>query len=134
MFINLTKNCRIPLFIDTRDTFNEENRTVIVWMARNEYPSGVHFSCNMYIHHSNLAMRRLRKRKDIILFKSKEGATQDYPLVMVVCLLLVFHLSRMLKKEFNEVKSRGTSQFGYFWKKAKGFWWSGKMMRRKRRF
>ena len=34
------------LLIDTRNAFNEENRTAMLWDFRHEWPSGVHFTFN----------------------------------------------------------------------------------------
>ena len=38
------------LLIDARNTFNEENRTGILWAVRNEWPCGAQFTFNCYRH------------------------------------------------------------------------------------
>ena len=45
------------LLIDVRNTFKEENRKMMMWLARHELPSGSRFMFNIYRHHSVLVMR-----------------------------------------------------------------------------
>ena len=42
------------LLIDARNTFNEENRTAMLWAVRNEWPSGAQFNFNCYRHWATL--------------------------------------------------------------------------------
>ena len=36
------------LLIDARNTFNEENRTAMLWPVRHKWPSGAQFTFNCY--------------------------------------------------------------------------------------
>ena len=38
------------LLIDARNTFNEENRTAMLWVVHHEWPSGAQFTFNLYRH------------------------------------------------------------------------------------
>ena len=45
------------LLIDTRNAFNEENRTSILWAVWNKWPSGAQFTFNCYRHWAMLVVR-----------------------------------------------------------------------------
>ena len=40
------------LLADARNAFNDINRTVMLWVLRNEWPSGARFRFNCYQHHA----------------------------------------------------------------------------------
>ena len=42
------------LLIDARNAFNEDNRTEMLWIFWNEWPSGAQFTFNCYRHWSTL--------------------------------------------------------------------------------
>ena len=45
------------LLIDTRNTFNEENRTAMLWAVRHKCPSGAQFTFNCYRHWYTLVVQ-----------------------------------------------------------------------------
>ena len=70
------------LLIDARNAFNEENRTVMIWAVRNEWPSGAQFTFNCYRHWDMLMVRDIENGSGHFLH-SKEGVTQGDPLAMI---------------------------------------------------
>ena len=45
------------LLIDLRNTFNEDNRTAILWVVQNKWPSGAQFNFNCYRHWAILVIQ-----------------------------------------------------------------------------
>ena len=78
------------LLVDAQNAFNEENCTSILWAVRHEWPSGVRFSFNCYRHWATLVIRAGDGMGHFLF--SKEGATQGYPLAMVVYRLGILSL------------------------------------------
>ena len=70
------------LLIDARNAFNEENHTYMLWVVRNEWPSGSRFTLKYYLHWATLVIRS-GVGKVHFLF-SKAGVNQGDPLAMVV--------------------------------------------------
>ena len=70
------------LFIDAQDTFNEENRTAMLWAIWHEWPSGAQFTFNCYHHWATLVVRDTGDGSGHFLH-SKEGVTQGYPLAII---------------------------------------------------
>ena len=70
------------LLIDARNSFNEENRTAMLWAVRSEWPSGSQFMFNCYRHWATLVVWYTGDGSGHFLH-SKEGVTQGDPLVMV---------------------------------------------------
>lgn len=68
------------LLVDASNAFNEENRRVILWVMRHEWPSAARFSFNIYRHWGQLIVRN-QSKPSLIIF-SKEGVTQGDPLSM----------------------------------------------------
>ena len=45
------------LLIDAHNAFNEENLTAMLWAVRHEWPSGLQFTFNCYLHWATLVVR-----------------------------------------------------------------------------
>ena len=45
------------LLIDAQNTFNEENRTEMLWAVWHEWPSGAQFTFNCYRHWATLVVQ-----------------------------------------------------------------------------
>ena len=45
------------LLIDARKTFNEDNRTAMLWAVQHECPSGAEFTFSCYFHWATLVVR-----------------------------------------------------------------------------
>jgi hypothetical protein len=87
------------LIIDARNAFNEQNRTVMLWVVRHEWPSGARFTFNCYHHWCTLVIRGKDGNGAVIIF-SKEGVVQGDPLSMFAYGIGILPLIRQLKKEF----------------------------------
>ena len=70
------------LLIDAHNTFNEDNKTKILWAVRHEWPSGMQFTFNCYCHWANLLVRDLEDGAGHSLHR-KEGVIQGVPLSMI---------------------------------------------------
>ena len=66
------------LLIDARNSFNEENRTAMLWAVRHEWPGGAQFTFNCYRHWATLVVRDTADGSGHFLH-SKEGVTQGGP-------------------------------------------------------
>ena len=53
------------LRIDARNAFNEINRTVMLWVIRHEWPSGVRFYFNCY-QRRNILQTSVRSLSDLV--------------------------------------------------------------------
>ena len=84
------------LLIDAHNTFNEENRTAMLWAVRHEWPSGTQFTFNCYRHWSMLVVRDIGDGPGHFLH-SKEGVTQEDPLAMIAYGIGVLPLIRELR-------------------------------------
>ena len=60
------------LLIDSRNAFNEEKRTAMLWDLRHEWPSGTQFTFNCYRHWVTLMVWDIRDGSGHFLH-SKEG-------------------------------------------------------------
>ena len=62
------------LIIDTWNSFNEDNRTGMIWDVRHEWPSGAQF---IFMYYRHWATMMVRKKEDGSghLLHSKEGVT-----------------------------------------------------------
>lgn len=88
--------------IDAENGFNLENRIVMLWTVRHEWPAGARFAFNCYRHCSILVIRG-----DIhhcVFLLSQEGVTQGDPLAMILYGLGLLPLIRQLKAEFPDVE------------------------------
>ena len=83
------------LLIDARNSFNEENRTDILWAVRHEWPSGAQFTFNCYRQWATLVVRETGDRSGHF-FNSKEVMTQGGPLAMIAYGIGVLPLTREL--------------------------------------
>ena len=83
------------LLIDTRNAFNEENRTAMLWAVRHEWPSGAQFTFNCYRHWATLVVRDIGDGSGHFLH-SKEGVTQGDPLAIIAYGIGVLPLIREL--------------------------------------
>ena len=70
------------LLIDAHTTFNEENRTAMLWAVCHKWPSGAQFTFNCYRHLATLVVWDTGDRSGHFLH-SKEGVTQGDPLAMI---------------------------------------------------
>ena len=82
--------------IDTRNAFNEENLTAMLWDVRHGCNSGAQFTFNCYRHWATLVVRDTGDRSGHFLH-SKEGVTQGEPLAMIAYGIGVFPLIRELR-------------------------------------
>ena len=85
------------LLIDTRNAFNEENRTAMLWAVRHEWPSGAQFTFNCYRHWATLVVRNTEDGSGHFL-QSKEGVTQGDLLAMIAYGIGVPPLIRELRR------------------------------------
>ena len=70
------------LLIYTRNTSNEENHTVVLWVVRYEWSSGAQFNFKCYSHRAILVIRYNGGMRHFL--QSKEWVTQGEPIVMIV--------------------------------------------------
>ncbi len=91
------------LLIDAHNAFNEQNRTVMLWTVRHEWPSGARFAFNCYKHWSILVIRNNDGSGATFLY-SKEGVTQGDPLSMFAYGIGILPLIRLLKTKFPAVE------------------------------
>ena len=84
------------LLIDTRNAFNEENRTAMLWAIWHECPSGAHFTFNCYRHWDKLVVWDTGDGSGHFLH-SKEGVIQGDPLAMIAYDIGVLPLIRELR-------------------------------------
>ena len=78
------------------NTFNEENRTDMLWAVRFECPSGVLFIFNCCRHWATLVIRAGDGTGHFIF--SKEGVTQGDPITMVAYELGILPLIHELRQ------------------------------------
>ena len=67
--------------IDVRSAFNEENRAVILWAVRHDWPSGSYFTFKCCCHWDTLVIRDGGGMRHFVYRKS--GVSQGYPLTMI---------------------------------------------------
>ena len=89
------------LLIDAKNAFNEQCRTMMLWIVRHEWPAGARFTFNCYKHWGILMIRNSDGTGTFIF--SKEGVTQGDPLSMFVYGIGLLPLIRTLKKSFPEL-------------------------------
>ena len=89
------------LLIDTRNLFNEENHTAMIWAMRFEWPSGARFAFNCYCHWVTLVTRAGNGTGHFLF--SKDGLTQGESLDMVAYGLGTPPLIRELRKAHSGV-------------------------------
>ena len=87
------------LLIDAKNAFNEQNRMLMLWTVRHEWPTGARFAFNCYRHWSVLYIRDADGSASTIY--SKEGVTQGDPLAMFLYGLGVLPIIRELNDEFD---------------------------------
>ena len=80
----------------TRNAFNEENRTAMLWAVRHECPSGAKFTFNCYRHWDTLVVQDTGDGSRQFLH-SKEGLIQGDPLAMIAYVIGVLPLIRELR-------------------------------------
>ena len=80
----------------TRNAFNEENRTAMLWAVRHEWPSGAQFTFNFYHHWAMLVVWDTGDGSGHFL-QIKEGVTHGEPLAMIVYGIGVLPLIRELR-------------------------------------
>ena len=85
------------LLIDARNSFNEENRTAMLWAVRHEWPGGAQFTFNCYRHWATLVVRDTADGSGHFLH-SKEGVTQGDPLSMIAYVIGVLPLIRDIRR------------------------------------
>ena len=90
------------LLVDTRNAFNEGNRTAFMWTIRHRWPAGVRFTFNCYRHWAQLLVRSVDGDEGTILF-SKEGCTQGDPLAMIVYGIGMLPLVELLELNIPEI-------------------------------
>ena len=90
------------LLIYTRNAFNEENRTAMLWDVRHKWPSGARFTYNCYRHWSTLVVRNTEDGSGHFLH-SKEGVTQGDPHAMIAYGIGVLPLIRVLRLDHPQV-------------------------------
>ena len=78
------------LLIDTHNTFNEENRTAMMWALRHTCPSGLRFAFSCY-HLWVTLLIRAGNRMGHFLHR-KEGVTKGDPLAMIVYVIGIIPL------------------------------------------
>ena len=84
------------LLIDTRNPFNEKNRTSMLWEVRHEWPSGAQFGFNCYCHWATLVIRAGYVTGNFLY--SKKGVTQGNPLDVVAYGLEIIPIIQELRK------------------------------------
>ena len=77
----------------SRNAFNKENQTAMLWAVRHERPSGAQFPFNCYRHWSTLVVRDTGDGSGHF-FNRKEGVTQGDPLTMIAYVIGVLPLIR----------------------------------------
>lgn len=90
------------LLVDAKNAFNEQNRTIMLWVVRHEWPSGARFAFNCYRHHFILMIRKMDGSACVM--HSKEGVTQGDPLAMVIYGIGMLPLVREVKKSIPTVR------------------------------
>ena len=86
------------LLIDAKNAFNEQCRTMMLWIVRHEWPAGARFTFNCYKHWGILMIRNSDGTGTFIF--SKEGVTQGDPLSMFVYGIGLLPLIRILNVSF----------------------------------
>ena len=133
------------LLIDARNSFNEENRTSILRVVRNKWPSGAQCTFNCYRHWATMVVRDKGDGSGHFLH-SKEGVTQGDPLAMIEYGIGVLpssgsieeptpasqiHGTRMMRGQEGSSNTsscifgtyrRGDSQGDTTWSRPKAFW------------
>ena len=71
------------LLIDTRNAFNEIDRTVMLWVIHHEWQSGARCCFNCYQHHELLVNHGAIGKSVVIAIQ--EGVTQGDPLSTICC-------------------------------------------------
>ena len=95
------------LLIDARNSFNEDNRTDMLWEVRFECPYGARFVFNCYCHWATLVIR-VGDGTGHFLFR-KEGVNHGDPMDMVVYGLVILPLICELRQAHP-----GITQLWYF--------------------
>ena len=90
------------LLIDAWNSFNEENRTAMLWAVWHEWTSGAQFNFNCYRHWATMVVRDMEGGSGHSLY-SKEGVTQGYPLAMIAYGIGVLPLIRELRDAYTHV-------------------------------
>lgn len=90
------------LLVDARNAFNEQNRTIMLWVVRHLWPSGARFTFNCYCHHAILMIRTMDGSECVI--HSCEGETQGDPIATVSYGLGMMPLTRDVKRIVSSVK------------------------------
>ena len=83
------------LLIDARNSFNGENRTVMMWAVQLKWPSVVWFEFNCYRHWANLVIKECDGTGHFL--HSKEWATQGDTLYMIIYILGILSLILYLR-------------------------------------
>jgi hypothetical protein len=89
------------LQLDAQNAFNELDRSVMLWIARHEWPTAFHFVFNCYQHHALLVVHSSSGKRFFLY--SKVGVTQGDPLSMVLYGLSTLPLIRELKVVYSEL-------------------------------
>lgn len=84
------------VLVDARNAFNEQNREVMLWIVRHEWPMGARFVFNCYRHWAILLVRGADGSG--FFLHSQEGVTQGDPLAMVAYGVGLLPLVRTLKE------------------------------------
>ena len=89
------------LLVDTKNAFNEINRTGMLWKVHHLLPYRSRFIFNRYHHWSSIVL--LNGNGMASFLHSREGATQGDPLAMVAYCIVILPLIKSLKSEFTDV-------------------------------
>ena len=90
------------LLIDTLNTFNEENRTAMLWSVQHKWPSGAHFTFNFYCYCATLVVRDTGDGS-VFFLHIKEGVTQGDPLAIIAYGIGVLPVIRELQGAHHRV-------------------------------
>ena len=89
------------LLVDTKNAFNETNKTIMLWRVHHLCSSGAHFFKNFYYHWSSLVLWN-RNGMDSFLH-SREGVTQGHTLAIFAYGIGVLPLNKLLKEAYTDI-------------------------------